>query len=317
MAIQDIPHGGNVSYQRENRNVGDGVYGVIETEALVKPAMLWPGLNASFGVEVEETYEEIPYTPAHGSSILERVRSVRLGENLPFHLETHPQATMDFPLLEFITGSVTGFGDQPDSMSWMKELDSKYSVFTGVMFEDYKCEIPGIGVVKETISGFAGHRADIELLGPGGDAVVSEATENTSNPRVWSDIDTIKLGTNGTEDITECISDISFGFTNEITKRTHPESPLSTKICGIRVVARKMFVSLKLTLVDQTFIDIVTGSAKQKLKIVMGTSTPNIFTITLGGLYWPKYIAKVEPRELAGDTITCVVDQPTCVYGFT
>jgi hypothetical protein len=316
MAVQDIPHGGSVSYQRENRVVGDGVYGTIETEALVKPVMLWPGLNASFGVEVEETYAEIPYTPAHGGSILERTRNVRLGENLPFHLEAYPQATMDFPLLEFITGSVTGFGDEPDSMSWMKELDSKFSVFTGVMFEDYKCEIPGIGVVKETISGFAGHRADIESLGPGGVAVVTEAAENISNPRVWDDIVSIKMGVAGETDIKECLSDISFGFTNEVTKRTHPESALSTKICGVRVVARKMFVSLKLTLVDQTFIDLVTGPTKQVLKLVMGT-TPNIFTITLGGLYWPKYIAKVEARELAGDTITCVVDQPTCVYGFT
>jgi hypothetical protein len=181
------------------------------------------------------------------------------------------------------------------------------------MFEDYKCEIPGTGVVKETISGFAGHR---ETIADPDSPAVEEATENISNPRVWDDILSITMGTLGTEDISECLSDISFGFRNEVTKRTHPMSNLSTKICGVRVVAREMFVSLKLTLVDQTFIDIVTGSTKQILNLSLGPAGANQLNIAFGGLYWPKYIAKVEPIELTGDTITCVVDQPTCVFSF-
>jgi hypothetical protein len=304
---QKIKHGSVISYQREKRNTSGGEYGVMETAVGVKPAMLWPGLNASFGVDVEEPFAEIHYAPAHGNNnARECVRNVRTGEDLPFHLETYPQQYMKFPLLEFITGSVTGLGDNQDSTSWIKELDGKFSVYTGVMFEDYKCEIPERGVVKETISGFAGHRAAIEGSSP----AVSEATENTSRPIVWNDIREIRMGSSPdpTDTIKHCLSDISFGFTSEVEKKTHPESALSTKICGVRVVARKMFVSLKLAWVDQTFIDIVAGSTKQYLTIDIG-SQQNQCVFKFGGLFWPKYIAKAEPKELVGDTITCITDQ--------
>jgi hypothetical protein len=109
--------------------------------------------------------------------------------------------------------------------------------------------------------------------------------------------------------IAHCISDISFGFTNEIKKEIHPESTLTTKVRGVRAVSRKMFVSLKLTWVDQTFLDIVAAPTKQFLKIVIGTS-PDETTFEFNGLYWPKYISKAEPKELVGDTITCITDQP-------
>jgi hypothetical protein len=561
---QKLIHGSAVSYQAEGR-INGGEYGTLDI-AGAKPVMLWSGLNASFGVDVEEPFAEIHYVPAHGNENADEcVRNVKLGEDLPFHLETHPQADMDFPLLKFITGSATGFGDKPDSTSWMRELAGKYSVFTGVMFEDYKCEIPERGVVKETISGFAGDRAAIADTSP----ATTEAIEDTSKPRVWNDIVSIEMGapvglswtlrtsaadndwrsvtygnglfvavaTTGTGDrvmtspdgitwtlrtsaadndwhgvtygnglfvavahsgtdnrvmtspdgitwtlrtsaadndwrsvtygnglfvavaysgtgnrvmtspdgitwtirtsaadndwlgvtygnglfvavaysgtdnrvmtspdgitwtlrtsaadnswrsvtygnglfvavsssgtdnrvmtspdgitwtirtsaadndwlsvtysnglfvavsgtgtdnrvmtsptsvttIQHCISDISFGFTNEVEKKTHPESSLTTKICGVRVVARKMFVSLKLTWIDQSFIDIVTGSTKQYLKLVMGTS-PHKLTIEFGGLYFPKYIAKAEPKEVVGDTITCIVDRGFLTYGFT
>jgi hypothetical protein len=255
----------------------------METAVGVKPAMLWPGLNASFGVDVEEAYTEIPFTPAPASpNICESVRNVRTCEDLPFHLETYPQQYMKFPLLEFITGSVTGFGDKPDSTSWMKEQDGTYSVFTGVMFEDYKCEIPERGVVKETISGFAGHRAAIAETSP----AITEAIQNTSRPIVWNDIRAIQMGSSPdpTDTIKHCLSDISFGFTSEVEKRVHPESTLSTKICGVRVVARKMFVSLKLAWVDQTFLDIVASSTKQYLTIDIG-SQQNQCIFKFGGLF--------------------------------
>jgi hypothetical protein len=310
---QKLIHGSAVSYQAEGR-INGGEYGILDV-AGAKPVMLWPGLNASFGVDVEELLAEIHYAPAHGNENARKcVRNVKLGEDLPFHLETHPQADMDFPLLKFITGSATGFGDKPDSTSWMRELAGKFSVYTGVMFEDYKCEIPERGVVKETISGFAGDRAAIAASSP----AVTEAIEDVSKPRVWDDIVSIRMGGSAapSEVITHCLSDISFGFTSEIEKKTHPESDLSTKICGVRVVARKMFVSLKLTWIDQSFIDIVTGSTKQYLKLLIGT-TPNILNIEFGGLYFPKYIAKAEPKEVVGDTITCIIDQPLLTISYT
>jgi hypothetical protein len=205
MATQDLIHGSAVSYQAEGRANG-GEYGVLDvTPVETLPIMLWPGLNASFGVDVEELFAEIPHTPAHGEAhILECVRNVKLGEDLPFHLETHPQADMDFPLLKFITGSATGFGDTPDSTSWMRELAGKFSVYTGVMFEDYKCDIPERGAVKETISGFAGDRAAIASSSP----AVTEAIEDVSKPRVWDDIVSIRMGgTAGPTDvITHCLS---------------------------------------------------------------------------------------------------------------
>jgi hypothetical protein len=318
---QDLIHGPVVSYQRENRVVGDGEYGVLfgpNQAPAEAPTMLWPGLNASFGVDVESPYAEIPFTPAHAApNILECVRNVKLGENLPFHLEAYPQQDMEFPLLEFITGSVTGFGDEPDSISWMKELDGKYSIFSGVMFEDYKCELPERGALKETISGFAGDRAVITTGPPDVTPSLVEAVVNTSKPWVWNDIQTIKMDGDPEPDtsIAHCISDISFGFTNTVEKRVHPESLLTTKMCGVRVVARKMFVSLKLTWVDQTFIDIVTGPTKQYLQLVLGTGS-HALTIEFGGLYFANFSAKAEAKELAGDTITAIVDQPLCTYSF-
>jgi hypothetical protein len=113
--------------------------------------------------------------------------------------------------------------------------------------------------------------------------------------------------------IAHCVSDISFGFTSEVKKETHPESTLSTKIKGVRVTGRKMSVTLKLTWVDQTFLDIVAGSSKQYLKIVIGTS-PDETTLEFNGLFWPQYISKAEPKELVGSSITCIVDQPSFSY---
>lgn len=313
MATQDLIHGSVVSYQAEGMTNG-GEYGVLDVDAGPPqlPVMKWPGLNTSFSVDVEEEYEEISHTPAHGASNqLESVRNCLLGEKLPFSLEVYPQKTLHWPLLEFITGSTSTLSDTVDSTSWMKELDGKYSVFTGVMFEDYKVEIPAKGSVKETISGFAGHRAAIADTSP----AETEATMNTSRPISWNDIVSIRMGDapSPTDTIDHCLSDISFGFTSEIQQRLHPESTLSSKICGVRVAARKMFVSLKLTWADQTFIDLVTGSTKQHLKLVIGT-TPDATTLEFGGLYWPKYIAKAEAKELVGDTITCITDQHTFTY---
>jgi hypothetical protein len=304
----DLIHGSAISYQPENR-ISSGEYGAFIT---IAPGMLYPGLSTSFNVDVEEPYEEIAYTPAHGDGhILEKVRNVKLGESLPFNLATHPQLNGDWPLLRFITGSASGLGDQPDSTSWMKELDGKFSVFTGIMFEDCKVEIPGVGVAKETYTGFAGHRAAMADSSP----AYAEASEDTNRPLVWNDISSIKMDDSGTptEDIEHCLSDISFGFTSEISKRVHPMSDLSTKLAGVRVVARKMFVSLKLTWIDQAFVDIVTGSTKQNLKLIIGQAGHQA-TFQFNGLYFPKYIAKAEPKELVGDTITCIVDQPSFTY---
>ena len=306
----DLIHGTAVSYQKEDRT-DLGEYGILY-ETGPAPIMLYPGLSTSFSVDVDEPYEEVAYTPAHGEEhILELVRNVKLGENLPFNLVSHPQVTGDWPLLQFITGSTSGLGDQPDSTSWLKELDGKFSLFTGVMFEDYKVEIPGIGVAKETISGFAGHRVAIADTSP----ATTEATENTSDALVWNDISSIRMDDSDTpsETIEHCISDISFGFTSEIAQRVHPESDLTTKMCGVRVMSRKMFVSLKLVWVDQAFLDVVKEPEKLNLKMVIGQSGHET-TFQFNGLYWPKYISKAEPKELVGDTITCIVDQPSFTY---
>lgn len=305
----DLIHGTAVSFQAEDRN-GTGEYGILKGAAAA--VMLYPGLSTMFGIDVDEPYEEIAYTPAHGEDhILENIRNVKLGEELPFTLTTHPQLTGDWPLLKFITGSASGLGDQPDSTSWMKELAGKWSVFTGIMMEDLKVEIPGIGVCKETYTGFAGHRKAIAGSSPVG----TEATENTSRALVWSDISAIKMDNSDTptEAIEHCVSDISFGFTSEVAKRVHPESGLTTKISGVRVVSRKMFVSLKLTWVDQAFLDVVAGSTKQNLKFIIGPAGHQT-TFLFKGLYFPKYVSKADPRELVGDTITSIIDQPDFTY---
>ena len=309
MTAADLIHGSAVSYQKEDRN-GAGEYGILLNAGAA--VMLYPGLSTNFSVDAIAPYEEIAYTPAHGEEhILENIRNVKLGEELPFTLTTHPQLMGNWPLLRFITGSASGLGDQPDSTSWMKELAGKWSVWTGIMMEDLKVEIPGIGVAKETYSGFAGHRKAIVGTSPVG----TEATENTSRALVWNDISSIRMDDSAdpTEEIENCISDISFGFTSEIAKRVHPESVLSTKMSGVRVTARKMFVSLKLTWIDQAFIDVVVGSTKLNLKLAIGP-TGHKTTFLFKGLYWDKYIAKADPKELVGDTITCIVDQPDFSY---
>jgi hypothetical protein len=310
MVSVDLIHGTAVSYQAEHR-VGANEYGILYTTGDA-PIMLYPGLSSSFGVEVNAPYEEINYTPPHGAGhILELTRNVKLGEELGFSLSTIPQVTAHFPLLKFITGSASGLGDEPDSTSWLKELDGKFSLFTGIMFNDYKCDIPGIGVAKESIGGFAGHRVAISDSSP----ATTEAIENTSRALVWKDISAIKMddGDVPTEAIEHCVSDVSFGFTSEVAKRIHPESTLTTKISGVRVMSRKMSVTLKLTWVDQAFIDVVTQSEKLNLKLVIGPSGHET-TMIFGGLFWPQYISKAEPKELVGSSITCIVDQPSFSY---
>jgi len=309
--VQDLIHGSAVSYQAEHRT-NSGTYGTLYTTG--EPAvstMIWPGLSSSFSVDVDEQYEEIQFNPAEGeTNILECIRNVKLGEELPFELTAYPQVTGGLHLLPFITGSASALGDEPDSTSWLKALAGKYSLFTGVMFEDYKCEIPGIGVAKESISGFAGHRAAVAEASPAD----NEAAEDTSRPLVWSDISAIYMDDKATPDtvITHCLSDMSFGFTSEISKTVDPTSTLTTKMCGVRVMSRKMFVSLKLTWVDQLFLNNVTTPNKLNLKMVIGA-----ITMQFNGLYWPKYVSKADPKELVGDTITCVVDQPAFTYSST
>ena len=308
---QELEHGSVVSYQGERRTAADGSYGVLD-EVGAAAIMLWPGLNTGFGIDVEEPYEEIAYNPVHATTnILELVRNAKVGEDLSFGINVHPQKTGHWPLLQYITGSTSGLGDQPDSTSWLKELNGRYSLFTGIMMEDYKAEIPALGVAKESLTGFAGHRTAVSDSNP----ATADAEENVSKPITWSDIASIRMGESAspTEVITHCISDISFGFTSEVKKEIHPESGLTTKISGVRVVSRKMFVSLKLTWVDQGFLDIVKGSTKQYLKMVIG-ATPDATTMEFGGLYFPKYVSKADPRELVGDTITCIVDQPAFTY---
>lgn len=320
MTASTLIHGTAVSFQPEDR--GDaGEYGAMPGAGLSAAVMRNPGLSTMFSVDLETLYEEIAYTPAHVVGvphILEKVRNVKIGEELPFTLTTHPQVNGNWPLLQYITGagSGAGLGDEPDSTSWMKELNSRWTVYTGIMMEDLKVEIPGIGVAKETYSGFAGHR----LKNPGADPETSpvdtEATADTSRALVWDDISSIKMDDNPagpTEDIENCITDISFGFASEVKKRVHPESTLTTKISGVRVMSRKMFLSLKLTWVDQAFQDVVSQSQKQYLEFVIGPLGHQT-TFLFGGLYFPKYIAKADPKELVGDTITSIVDQPVFVY---
>jgi hypothetical protein len=302
---QNLIHGSAVSFCPERRTEATGKYGVLDA---VSQVFLWSGLNSSFGIDVEETFEEIAHNPVSGSTnILEEVRNVPISEELSFALTTVPQVDTDLPLLQYITGPGGVLGDQPDSTSWLKELAGRFSLFTGVMLTDYKCEIPASGVAKETISGFAGSRIAVS----GDNPASADASESTKRPVVWNDITSIRMGAtaNPTEEILHCISDISFGFTSEIKKEIHPESALTTKIKDVRVVSRKMFVSLKLTWVNQTFLAIVAAPTKQYLTIVLDG-----LTIKFGGLYFPKYVAKADPKELVGDTITCIVDQPIFSY---
>ena len=121
-------------------------------------------------------------------------------------------------------------------------------------------------------------------------------------------------GTPPSTEISHCIGDISLGFTSTIAKRYHPESTLSTKMCGVKVLERKMEVSLTFSAeVDQSFSALVTGSTKQTLLITIGVTT-HATTFTMGGLIWPKYVAEAKADELIGDTVTAVVDKPTFTY---
>ena len=309
--MTDLIHGNIVSYQAEDI-YGSGEYGVIVDDDITTPIMLWPGLTKSFLVGVEEVYEEILHLGAHGdTSLLGNVRNMKMKEELPFSAEIVPQKTLHWPLLKFIVGGSGAFSDEVDSTSWVKELDSKFSVFTGHMFESYKVDIPEQGIASQTISGFAGSQVAPSVTDP----AETNASANTSDPVTWNDITSIKMDGNDppTTDISHCIGDISFGFTSEIAKRKHPESTLTTKICGVRVMKRIMDVSLTLTYADQTFISLVTGGTTQNLQIKIG-ATPDETTFTFKGLKWPKYVAEAKPDEIIGDTITALTDKPAFTY---
>lgn len=304
---EDLIHGSIVSYIPEDMT-GVGDYGTL----VATPTMVWPGLVESFDIGVEETYDETQHLGANAdTSLLENVRNTKTSEELPFSAVIYPQKDLDWNLLPFIVGGAAAFSDSVDSTSWVKELNSKFTVFTGIMFESLKIDIPERGKVKQTISGFAGSQVAPSAVDP----VTAHASENTTDLLTWADIASIKMDATATPStvISHCIGDISLGFTSEIIKRYHPESALSTKICGVKVVKRTMELSLTLTYVDQTFISLVTGATKQNFLLTIGT-TPNATTFTCKGLLWPKYIAKAEPNSLIGDTITAVVDQPSFTY---
>ena len=308
--MTDLIHGSIVSYQAEDI-YGDGEYGTL-VEDVTKPIMLWPGLTKSFLVGVEEVYEEILHLGANGdTSLLANVRNMKMREELPFSAEIVPQQTLHWPLLQYSVGGTGAFSDEVDSTSWIKELDDNFSVFTGIMMESFKVDMPEQGIVSQTLSGFAGHQIAPSAVDP----VITHATANTSDPLTWNDITSIKMGASDppTTDITHCIGDISFGFTSEIAKRKHPESSLTTKMCGIRVMKRIMEASLTLTYADQTFLSLVTGGTSQNLLIKIGT-TPNETTFKIIGLRWPKYVAEAKPDEIIGDAITAVTDNPSFTY---
>jgi hypothetical protein len=261
-------------------------------------------------------YDETQYLAAHGdTSRLENIRNVITGEELPFSMVVHPQKTQHWNLMPFITGSDTGFSDTVDSLSFIKELDSKFTTYTGIMFESYKVDIPERGKIKQTISGFAGHQVAPSVTDPLTAGGGTPASENTTDQLVWNDVVELKMDANDTPStaIDHCVGDISFGFTSEIAKASHPESTLTTKICGVAVTSRKMELSLSLTYVDQTFITLVTAGTPQNIKLKIGT-TPDATTFIFKGLLWPKYIAKAEPNDLIGDTVTAVIDQPAFTY---
>lgn len=314
---EDLIHGSIVSVQAEDF-IGSGTYGTLVAAAgpPATPAMLWPGMTESFNIDVEENYDETQHLGANtDTSLLENVRNTKVYEELPFSTVIYPQKTQDWSLLPFIVGGAAAFSDSVDSTSWIKELDSKFTTFTGIMFESLKIDIPERGKVKQTISGFAGHQTAPSATDPLAATSGTHATENTSDILAWADIASIKMDATDTPGtaIDHCIGDISIGFTSEVIKRYHPESTLSTKICGVKVVKRTMELSLTLTYENQEFISLVTGATKQNFLLTIGT-TPNATTFTMKGLLWPKYVAKAEPNELIGDTVTAVVDQPSFTY---
>ncbi len=306
---EDLIHGGIVSYQAEEF-IDTGTYGSLITGTDL-PAMVWPGLTESFSIGVEETYDETHYLGANGGSYLENVRNTKTGEELPFSATIYPQKTQNWNLLPFIVGGAAGFSDSVDSTSWLKELDGWFTTFTGIMFESYTIDIPERGKVKQTISGFAGHQTAPTETDPLAAGNGTHASMNTEDLLTWNDITSIKMDTGDPPSVAigHCIGDISLGFSSTILKRFHPESNLSTKICGVKVVERKMELSLTLTYENQTFISLVTGGAKQNLLFVLDG-----ITFMCKNLIWPKYIASVEPDELIGDTVTAVVDQPSFSY---
>lgn len=313
---EDLIHGSIVSYQAEDF-IGSGTYGTL-IDGVGFPVMVWPGLVESFDIGVKENYDETWHLGANeDTSLLENVRNTKVSEELPFSAVIYPQKTQDWNLLPFIVGGAAAFSDSVDSTSWIKELNGKFTTFTGIMFESLKIDIPERGKVKQTISGFAGHQTAPSETDPLTAGSGTHASKNTSDLLTWADISSIKMDDHDagapTTAIDHCIGDISLGFTSEITKRYHPESSLSTKICGVKVVKRTMELSLTLTYVDQTFITKVTGATKQDFLLTIGTGA-NVTTFTCNGLLWPEYIAKAEPNSLIGDTITAVVDQPSFTY---
>ena len=321
--MTDLIHGSVVSYQKELQN-STGAYGTLIShaydvgppEVLAAPVMIWPGMVESFNIDVEENYDETQHLGANGdTSLLENVRNTKVSEDLPFSATIYPQKTQDWDLLPFIVGGAAAFSDSVDSTSWIKELNSKFTTFTGIMFESLKIDIPERGKVKQTISGFAGHQTAPSATDPLTATSGTHASENASDLLTWADIASIKMDATATPStvIGHCIGDISLGFTSEITKRYHPESSLSTKMCGVKVVKRMMELSLTLTYENQDFVTLVTGATKQNVLLTIGT-TPNATTFTMKGLLWPKYVAKAEPNDLIGDTITAVVDQPSFTY---
>lgn len=304
---EDLIHGSIVSLIAEDM-VGVGTYGTCPAT----PTMVWPGMTTGFSIPVKYNYDETTHLAAHGATRLERIRNTKLGEELPFSAEIYPQKTQDCALLKYIVGGAAAYSDSVDSTTWIKELDGDYSVYSGIMLEGYKIDIPEHGLVKQTLSGFAGNQ-EAPTTAPVG---LVEATENVSDILSWEDISSLKMDTTATPStaIDHCIGDISLNFSSVVAKRYHPESTLSTKMCGVKVMARKLELSFTFSAyVDETFLTLVSGGTKQNVLLTIG-ATPNATTFTCKGLLWPEYDPTTSPDELIGQTVTALVDQPSFTY---
>jgi hypothetical protein len=298
--------------------IEDKVIEYIEETSFGEPpkdgSMNWIGLVESFASPVETSLEKTVYISAHNATnTLMDYRHTKTGMKLiPIDFTYYPQ---DWDLLQYFTGSATGFSDTVKSLCFLRKLGAKYYVFKGALGTKYEVSVPENGRVSVSVSLLCGHSSDPvtdDPLEKGGelytDSSGNHAKEAAGEQFTWDGLSGLKMDAsdNPVTDIAAVVGGIKFGFTQTVEMPLDPTSTLSTKAAGgVVMKPRDVSVSLEIIDVDDSIDSLVRSATKQNFKFTLGGKT-----FTFKGLIFPKYTGEMKPSDLVGEEITAVMDSP-------
>ena len=285
-----------VEYIAEDRNT-TGEWGTMPTT----PDFVWVGLIKEFILPYKEVYEETGYAGASGEEhTLELKKNVSVGAELNASLK---YAMQDWTFMQYSTGSTSQFSDIVDSISVVAFFDGKWTILTGGMLTKWAMSVPESGIATVDVDLMFGN---ITAPSDSDPSATGHASELYSAPFVWKDVTLLKMDANDppTTSLLDIVGALSLTITSEVEMPKGVDSGYTTKGAGVAVNRRDIEISLDLTYVDLTvFRDLIANHTKQNLTFRLGNKK-----ITIKGLLFDEWVAKLAPRELIGQTVTAITD---------